>query len=228
MRINLKSDTLLLAIIFGSITVAAILILTMPRTVKAVSTVTTQPVGKVKSVTITAPDGVSGTTNTTHDSPATNAATTQPATGDQTSIVAAPTTTPSTPTTPAAPAQPIDTCEANGLVLVPVGGKSCSYVAFTLTGDAAQWYLPALYSFTDGTGAIEKPNAPVYVVIESQSDTTGLPFTASSITFHYAALASAPLGDYIDGSDGLKFSVIGPDGTPSYAIGQPQLTVVAN
>jgi hypothetical protein len=127
-------------------------------------------------------------------------------------------TTPVVPTTPTPPVTPPVTppttpvvtpptttpCESNGRVLVPAGGVSCSYTFTTDSGASVAWFLPALYTRVGGGG--DKTSAPINVVIESVSSTgNDLPYTGTSVTFHYSAAATTPLGDFLDGSNGLSF-----------------------
>jgi hypothetical protein len=219
MRINLKSDQFLLGVGIVATLAAIILLLTMPPAVNETIT----PVATTKTGSTNNQPQVESTDTSSDPITATVSDATTSDTGTGSSAKSAtPAAEPVTRPTPAvpnnsaplppAPVQPFpgDTrtpdmgCDLNGLVFVPRGGNSCSYTISTVDGSVTDWYLPALYAFANG-GAAEKPNAPVYVVIETPGITPGQPFAASSITFHYASLWSATLGDYNDGSNGLAF-----------------------
>jgi hypothetical protein len=131
-------------------------------------------------------------------------------------------TTPTTP--PAEPGQPVtppvvtppvtDPCKSGGRIIVPAGGVSCSYTVSSAGGTSVQWSLPTLASTLDGLFTTTSPTAPVQIVIETASTAVaGQPFTATSITFHFKALATAPAGDYLD-LTGLGFSYPGAGGLP--------------
>jgi hypothetical protein len=234
----LKSDKTLLAFMVAGLVLIAILGFTMPSPTETVKTVSNQPIsGTVAGASASKTSDTGSVDDTVTASTTTSTTPAKSSVSNGQILTAASTTTPSASTTPTTPQNPQSpptgpdpeaSCKINGRVAVLRGGVSCSYSIGTVDGSSIQWYLPALYSYTDGTGAIEKPLAPVYVVIESKSTApSGQPFTAVSITYHYASLASAPLGDYVDGSDGLAFSEIGPGGMPLWLPSPDQLTILA-
>jgi nucleoid-associated protein YgaU len=130
-------------------------------------------------------------------------------------VPAQPATAPEAPvTTPEVPVEeePVDLCEAEGRIIVPVGGDSCTYTIGTEDGQSIVWLA----------ASIDKPNAPVHVVIESQIASTAFPGAVSYAVFHFSATADAPLGDFADPAETLTFG-LGLNFEPV----RPEVTVVA-
>jgi hypothetical protein len=222
----LKSDNSLVAIMAIGLVIIAILGLTMPgpkQTVKTISSQSSSDDGVVAAASVTETGGTTSTNaaSSNQTKPASQSATQVSSNNGQ--ILTAASTAASTP---APVPNPNDTCQVNGRVVVPQGGRSCSFVTYMPDGSTVQWYPPILYAFADGAGAFENQSAPVYVVIESQVDPSA-PIIASRITFHYYAAPSATLGNYTETSYSLAFSMVGPNGTPIYADSPQQLTIVA-
>lgn len=113
-------------------------------------------------------------------------------------------------------------CEANGRVIVYVGGVSCSYTIATTDGSVVQWELPYARSFSADGSTVNDTDTPVHVVIESTSQAgEGEPWTAASITYHYRAAEAAPAGDFDDVGGDLTFYTLSSEGELEQDFSQP-------